>query len=98
MQNDEFITWLKGFVDGIDAEHKQVLGFSKSITISTDTWNKLKEKLDETNQPITRSSQVTWTPTPVWFPNTSTTDLSHHTNFTVTNTGKNLLTEDDKII
>lgn len=98
MRNDEFITWLKGFVDGIDTERQQVSGFTKSITISIDTWKKLKEELNQIDKTVNGDSQTTYTPTPVWYPNSNTTALSHHTNVTLTGTNKSLLTEDDKII
>ena len=99
MQNDDFIFWLKGFIDGVDAEHKQVLEFSKSITISIDTWNKLKEKLDEVNKPVDEDSQATqtttpvWSPTPVWY-----TTTSYPPGTTVTPTNGNLYTEDEKVL
>lgn len=50
MTQQEFINWLKGFASAIDAERQQVSGFVRSITISVETWQKLKEELEKVEE------------------------------------------------
>lgn len=89
MHNHEFISWLRGFIEGVDTDRR-------NEAPSLEAWTKLKNKLDDIDKPVNGDSQTTYTPTPVWYPNTSITALSAHVSTTGTN--KSLLTEDEKVL